>query len=170
MIPTVIILLQLLALFGLRLPAFGAETIRVAVPLFPLLAFPSFVANEQGFFEKEGLRAEIVRINSTPTTFPSADIRRSRCGHRRAWGTCDSEIAGAGRGYYRKLGERDALHFGDTRGDHGHRAVARKEIGSQPSWEYAVIDHAGYVRGRRTVQRRYHDHAGRRLTGKIGGS
>lgn len=67
--PTVIILLQLFALFALRLPAFGAETIRVAVPLFPLLAFPSFVANEQGFFEKEGLKAEIVRINSTPTTF-----------------------------------------------------------------------------------------------------
>ncbi|MBI4525194.1 MAG: ABC transporter substrate-binding protein [Deltaproteobacteria bacterium] len=48
---------------------FCQETIRVAVPLFPLLAFPTFVAHEKGFFQKEGLRAEIVRINSTPTTF-----------------------------------------------------------------------------------------------------
>ena len=47
----------------------GEETIRVAVPLFPALGFPLFVATEKGYFQKEGLRTEIVRINSTPTTY-----------------------------------------------------------------------------------------------------
>lgn len=61
--------LTLLLVFSPRPKAFCEETIRVAVPLFPLLAFPTFVAHERGFFQKEGLRAEIVRINSTPTTF-----------------------------------------------------------------------------------------------------
>ncbi len=49
--------------------ALGEETIRVAVPLFPTVAFPLFVANQKGFFQKEQLAVEIVHINSAPTTY-----------------------------------------------------------------------------------------------------
>lgn len=50
-----------------RLPA--QETIRVAIPLFPTAAFPLLVANDRGFFHKEGLTVEPIRINSAPTTY-----------------------------------------------------------------------------------------------------
>jgi len=55
--------------FNTASKAFGEETIRVAVPLFPALAFPLFVASDRGYFQKEGLPVEIVRINGTPTTY-----------------------------------------------------------------------------------------------------
>jgi len=45
------------------------ETMRVAIPLFPTAAFPVLVANERGFFQKEGLTVEPIRINSAPTTY-----------------------------------------------------------------------------------------------------
>lgn len=45
------------------------EKVRIGVPLFPAVSFPVFVAHEKGFFEKNGLRAEIIRINSEPTTY-----------------------------------------------------------------------------------------------------
>lgn len=48
---------------------FGQEKIRVGVPLFPTVAFPVFVATEKGFFEKNALKVEIIRINSEPTTY-----------------------------------------------------------------------------------------------------
>ncbi|HEX2228115.1 MAG TPA: ABC transporter substrate-binding protein [Candidatus Binatia bacterium] len=48
---------------------FGQETIRIGVPLFPTVSFPAFIAHEKGFFEKYGLKAEIIRINSEPTTY-----------------------------------------------------------------------------------------------------
>ncbi len=48
---------------------FGQEKIPVGVPLFPTISFPVFIAHEKGFFEKHGLRAEIIRINSEPTTY-----------------------------------------------------------------------------------------------------
>ena len=64
-----VFLLAIFLVVGVRPKAFCEETIRVAGPLFPLLGFPTFVAHERGFFQKEGLRAELVRINSTPTTF-----------------------------------------------------------------------------------------------------
>jgi ABC-type nitrate/sulfonate/bicarbonate transport system substrate-binding protein len=48
---------------------FGQETIRIGVPLFPTVAFPVLIAQEKDIFEKYGLKAEIVRINSEPTTY-----------------------------------------------------------------------------------------------------
>jgi ABC-type nitrate/sulfonate/bicarbonate transport system substrate-binding protein len=54
------------------------ETMRVAIPLFPTAAFPVLVANDRGFFQKEGLTVEPIRINSAPTTYQaliSGDIQ-----------------------------------------------------------------------------------------------
>jgi ABC-type nitrate/sulfonate/bicarbonate transport system substrate-binding protein len=48
---------------------FSEDKIRIGVPLFPTVAFPAFIASEKGFFAKNGLHAEIVRINSEPTTY-----------------------------------------------------------------------------------------------------
>lgn len=48
---------------------FGQEKIRVGVPLFPTVSYPVFIAHEKGFFEKNGLTVEIIRINSEPTTY-----------------------------------------------------------------------------------------------------
>jgi len=45
------------------------EKIRIGVPLFPTVSFPAYIAHEKGFFEKYGLKAEIIRINSEPTTY-----------------------------------------------------------------------------------------------------
>ncbi len=45
------------------------ETIRVAIPLFPSAAFPLLMASDKGFFQKEGLTVEPIRINSAPTTY-----------------------------------------------------------------------------------------------------
>ena len=45
------------------------DTMRVAIPLFPTAAFPVLVANDRGFFRKEGLVVEPIRINSAPTTY-----------------------------------------------------------------------------------------------------
>lgn len=45
------------------------DRIRIGVPLFPTVSYPVFIAHERGFFEKNGLRAEIIRINSEPTTY-----------------------------------------------------------------------------------------------------
>lgn len=52
-------------------PAAGAaqEKIRIGVPLFPTVSYPVFIAHEKGLFEKNGLKAEIIRINSEPTTY-----------------------------------------------------------------------------------------------------
>ncbi len=49
--------------------ALGQERVRVGVPLFPTVSYPVFIAQERGFFEKNGLKAEIIRINSEPTTY-----------------------------------------------------------------------------------------------------
>ncbi|HSK29412.1 MAG TPA: ABC transporter substrate-binding protein [Candidatus Limnocylindria bacterium] len=48
---------------------FGQDRVRIGVPLFPTVSFPVFIAHERGFFEKNGLKAEIIRINSEPTTY-----------------------------------------------------------------------------------------------------
>ena len=45
------------------------ETMRVAIPLFPTVAFPLLVASDKGYFQKEGLIVEPIRINSAPTTY-----------------------------------------------------------------------------------------------------
>jgi NitT/TauT family transport system substrate-binding protein len=49
--------------------ASAQERIRVGVPLFPTVSFPVFIAQEKGIFQKNGLTAEIIRINSEPTTY-----------------------------------------------------------------------------------------------------
>jgi ABC-type nitrate/sulfonate/bicarbonate transport system substrate-binding protein len=56
-----------LGLTARRTPA--QEIMRVAIPLFPTPAFPVHVANDKGFFQKEGLTVEPIRINSAPTTY-----------------------------------------------------------------------------------------------------
>src|SRR5262250_1552411 len=48
---------------------YGQDKIRIGVPLFPTVSYPVFIAQEKGFFEKNGLKAEIIRINSEPTTY-----------------------------------------------------------------------------------------------------
>jgi len=45
------------------------DQVRIGVPLFPTVSYPVFIAQEKGFFEKNGLKAEIIRINSEPTTY-----------------------------------------------------------------------------------------------------
>ncbi len=62
--------LLILVVVGL-IPAGGLaqEKIRIGVPLFPTVSFPAYIAHEKGFFEKYGLKAEIIRINSEPTTY-----------------------------------------------------------------------------------------------------
>lgn len=45
------------------------ETMRVAIALFPTTAVPLLVANDKGFFQKEGLIVEPIRISSAPTTY-----------------------------------------------------------------------------------------------------
>jgi len=49
--------------------AAAQETIRAAIPLFPSAAFPLLVAADKGFFQKEGVGVEAIRINSAPTTY-----------------------------------------------------------------------------------------------------
>src|SRR5918995_5529814 len=49
--------------------AVAQERIRIGVPLFPTVSYPVLIAHEKGFFEKNGLKAEIIRINSEPTTY-----------------------------------------------------------------------------------------------------
>jgi len=48
---------------------FAQDRVRIGVPLFPTVSYPVFIAHEKGFFEKNGLKAEIIRINSEPTTY-----------------------------------------------------------------------------------------------------
>ena len=62
-----IILLLILGHTAGSVPA--QETMRVAIPLFPTAAFPVLVGNDRGFFQKEGLIVEPIRINSAPTTY-----------------------------------------------------------------------------------------------------
>ena len=61
----------LILVTGLSTPLVGGaqEKVRIGVPLFPTVSFPVFIAQEKGFFEKNGLKAEIIRINSEPTTY-----------------------------------------------------------------------------------------------------
>src|SRR5438094_5985899 len=63
--------LFLILVTKLLLPStgFSQEKIRIGVPLFPTVSYPVFIAQEKGFFEKNGLKGEIIRINSEPTTY-----------------------------------------------------------------------------------------------------
>lgn len=64
-----ILALTLIADGFLPRAGFGQDRVRIGVPLFPTVSYPVFIAHERGFFEKNGLKAEIIRINSEPTTY-----------------------------------------------------------------------------------------------------
>jgi NitT/TauT family transport system substrate-binding protein len=66
-----LVLSSLVLLLCAFLPAagFGQDRVRIGVPLFPTVSYPVFIAQERGFFDKNGLKAEIIRINSEPTTY-----------------------------------------------------------------------------------------------------
>ena len=59
----------LLLLVGAGAAASAQERVRIGVPLFPTVSYPVLIAHEKGIFEKNGLKAEIIRINSEPTTY-----------------------------------------------------------------------------------------------------
>ena len=59
----------LLLLVGAAAAASAQERVRIGVPLFPTVSYPVLIAHEKGIFEKNGLKAEIIRINSEPTTY-----------------------------------------------------------------------------------------------------
>ena len=59
----------LLLLVGAVAAASAQERVRIGVPLFPTVSYPVLIAHEKGIFEKNGLKAEIIRINSEPTTY-----------------------------------------------------------------------------------------------------
>ena len=65
--PTWFVIFLIIGLTSSSAPA--QEKMRVAIPLFPTAAFPVLVANDRGFFQKEGLIIEPIRINSAPTTY-----------------------------------------------------------------------------------------------------
>jgi NitT/TauT family transport system substrate-binding protein len=50
-------------------PARAQERVRIGVPLFPTVSYPVYIAHDRGIFERNGLKAEIIRINSEPTTY-----------------------------------------------------------------------------------------------------
>jgi len=85
----VAIILALTLLLDVLLPrvGFGQDRVRIGVPLFPTVSYPVFIAHERGFFEKNGLKAEIIRINSEPTTYQALIFRRHRCYIRAAYGS-----------------------------------------------------------------------------------
>src|SRR5690242_13053573 len=64
-----LLLFALLWQFGPNFQAYGQDRVRIGVPLFPTVSYPVFIAQERGFFEKNGLKGEIIRINSEPTTY-----------------------------------------------------------------------------------------------------
>src|SRR5713226_4860771 len=67
----VVSLLFVILVSGVIVPGagFAQEKIRIGVPLFPTVSYPVFIAHDKGFFERNGLKAEIIRINSEPTTY-----------------------------------------------------------------------------------------------------
>ena len=65
----VLLVIAFLAHGFLLRQAFGQDRVRIGVPLFPTVSFPVLIAQEKGFFERNGLKAEIIRINSEPTTY-----------------------------------------------------------------------------------------------------
>lgn len=64
-----LILYLLVSLCCANAAASAQERVRIGVPLFPTVSYPVLIAHEKGLFEKNGLKAEIIRINSEPTTY-----------------------------------------------------------------------------------------------------
>jgi NitT/TauT family transport system substrate-binding protein len=63
--------LLLMFIAGVFAPGVGVsqDKVRIGVPLFPTVSFPVLIAQEKGIFEKHGLKVEVIRINSEPTTY-----------------------------------------------------------------------------------------------------
>src|SRR6476620_9485876 len=64
-----LLLLALLWQLGPDFQAYAQDRVRIGVPLFPTVSYPVFIAQDRGFFEENGLKGEIIRINSEPTTY-----------------------------------------------------------------------------------------------------
>src|ERR1041384_1219087 len=64
-----LLLLAFIWQLGPNFPALCEDKVRIGVPLFPTVSYPVFIAQERGFFAKNGLKGEIIRINSEPTTY-----------------------------------------------------------------------------------------------------
>lgn len=62
-------LLGLVVLLGSAAVVTAQDRVRIGVPLFPTVSYPVLIAAERGFFDKYGLKGEIIRINSEPTTY-----------------------------------------------------------------------------------------------------
>src|SRR4030095_14981318 len=52
-------------------PTFGQDRVRIGVPLFPPVSYPVFIAQERGFFEKNGVKDELIRIHRQTDTYPA---------------------------------------------------------------------------------------------------
>jgi ABC-type nitrate/sulfonate/bicarbonate transport system substrate-binding protein len=55
---------MLASLFCLASPALAQDTVRIAVSVRNVVLMPYYYAKDKGFFDKEGLRAEIIQIRS----------------------------------------------------------------------------------------------------------
>src|SRR5512132_1434178 len=102
-----IILLLILGLTAVSVPA--QETMRVAIALFPTTAVPLLVGNDKGFFQKEGLIVEPIRISSAPT------------------GLLPSHSQGAEIITVGSWDKPCTLHLGDAGKNHRYPRVARKK-------------------------------------------
>jgi NitT/TauT family transport system substrate-binding protein len=49
--------------------ASAQDRVRIGVPLLPTVSYPVLIAHDKGFFDKNGIKSEIIRINSEPTTY-----------------------------------------------------------------------------------------------------
>ena len=92
---------------------FSQEKIRIGVPLFPTVAFPAMIAQEKGFFEKYGLKAEIIRINSEPTTYQALISGDIDVTSGAPTGSGSIQLARRARGLPGQLGQSGLLHDDD---------------------------------------------------------
>ena len=82
---------------------------------FPPSPYPVYIAHERGFFERNGLKAEIIRINSEPTTYQaliSGDIDATSGAPT---GLVQSNIQGVPGGFPRQLGQLGLVYDHDSK-------------------------------------------------------
>jgi ABC-type nitrate/sulfonate/bicarbonate transport system substrate-binding protein len=111
-----ITLIVIVGLAGQR--AAAQETIRAAIPLFPTAAFPLLVAADKGFFQKEGVTVEPIRINSAPTTYQALIAGDVQAAVSAPTGLLPSHLQGADVVAGRQLGQPRALRLGDPGKNH----------------------------------------------------
>lgn len=66
---TLVFLLLTVAIAASSPPLFAEESFRIGVPVYPTVAVPLFIAESEGFFQKNGLDVELIRINSEATNY-----------------------------------------------------------------------------------------------------